>query len=392
MTPPRLLLVDDEPHTLQPLARLLRRRYEVATATDVPSALQLVGDNPDFAVAVSDLEMPGDSGIVLFEALRKTVPDCVRILLTGKARLDSAIAAVNQGDIFRFLQKPCSPELLLSTVQAGVTQHQLVVTERVLLEQTLQGSIAALSGVLALVDSSAFGRVDRLKRLVARLAERITVQSQWELEVATMLAEVGTVGLPRGLTRKLAAGEALSDAETRLADERPMIAARIIGSIPRLEGVREVLEQVGAMFGAPGSPRPEPGDSIRPCARILAIALDYERLENQRTPPDEALQILRGRPARYDREALDALASVLEAQLPGDVILEVPLKDVAPGMVFADDVRSAMDGTLMISRGQEATTSLVNRIQNYWTEIPITALVRVTWARRPVPESEAATS
>jgi response regulator RpfG family c-di-GMP phosphodiesterase len=378
----RILFVDDELTVLQPLTRLLRRRYDVTTATDVPTALNEVAANPDFAVALSDLDLPGENGIVLFEALRRTVPDCVRILLTGKARLESAIAAVNQGQVFRFLQKPCPPELLVSTVQAGVSQHHLIRSERVLLEQTLQGSIAALGNVLALADPAAFGRVDRLKRLVTQLSERVMVPNRWEVDVAAVLAEVGTIGLPRALTEKLAAGELLSDAETKLADERTAIGARIIGAIPRLDGVREILEQVGRQFGLPSAMGPSSSSTpIRPGARILAIALDYERLENQRTAPDEALRILRGRTPRYDREILDALAGVLERQLSGEVILEVALGDVVPGMVFADDVRSAVDGTLMISRGQEVTPSLVSRIQNYWTDIPISALVRVTRGR-----------
>jgi ActR/RegA family two-component response regulator len=384
----RILFVDDELEVLQGLIRLLRRRYDVVTATDVPTALGAVAAEPNFAVALCDLDLPGKSGIAFFESLRSSTPDCVRILLTGKARLDSAIAAVNQGQVFRFLQKPCAADLLMSTVQAGVAQHELVRSERVLLEQTLQGSITALADVLALADPAAFGRVDRVKRLVIQLSERVPVANRWELEVATMLAEVGTVGLPRALTEKLAAGAHLSDTETKQADGRTAIAARIIATIPRLEGVREILDHVSLLFGAHSATRSSASSgSIRPASRILAIALDYERLESQRTAPEEALRILRGRTPRYDRPILDALAAVLERQLSGEVILEVQLGDVVPGMIFADDVRSAVDGTLMISRGQEVTASLVSRIQNYWTDIPISALVRVTWGRTPASVS-----
>src|ERR1035437_9820924 len=72
----------------------------------------------------------------------------MRILLTGQSNLDSAIAAVNHGQVFRFLTKPCSPQNLLAAIQSAAEQHRLITAERELLEKTLRGSIKALIEIL----------------------------------------------------------------------------------------------------------------------------------------------------------------------------------------------------------------------------------------------------
>ncbi|MFM9458667.1 hypothetical protein ACKI1W_47580, partial [Streptomyces europaeiscabiei] len=84
--------------------------------------------------------------------------DAAQILLTGYADIQSAISAVNNGRLFRFLTKPCAPAELLAACLAGVEQHRLKTAERVLLEHTLKGSVNALSDVLALANPAAFGR------------------------------------------------------------------------------------------------------------------------------------------------------------------------------------------------------------------------------------------
>ncbi|MGC4086448.1 MAG: response regulator [Polyangiaceae bacterium] len=113
IAPPRILCVDDEPRVLEGLERTLFDHFEVMTLSKPEQALELLerGDE-SFAVVVSDMRMPGIDGATLLAHARRLAPDTTRVLLTGHADMEAAVAAINQGHIYRFLCKPCPPEVL----------------------------------------------------------------------------------------------------------------------------------------------------------------------------------------------------------------------------------------------------------------------------------------
>ena len=112
----KVLFVDDEPVLLQGYHRLLRKDYEISTAVGGGAALVLVQHEGPFGVVISDMRMPEMNGIEFLLKVRKAAPDTVRIMLTGNADLGTAIQAVNEGNIFRFLNKPCNKETLVTTI------------------------------------------------------------------------------------------------------------------------------------------------------------------------------------------------------------------------------------------------------------------------------------
>ena len=122
---PRILLVDDDLDFLQALRRHLRWQFDVTLAPGPDAALELAASRGPYEVVVSDLHMPGMDGIDLLSRLRTAAPRTVRILLTGAGDVDSAIAAVNQGRVFRYLTKPCPPKTLIRELAAAVKQHRL---------------------------------------------------------------------------------------------------------------------------------------------------------------------------------------------------------------------------------------------------------------------------
>ncbi len=93
-------------------------------------------------------------------------PDTIRVMLTGNAEIDTAINAINEGSIFRFLTKPCTREAMAKTLTAALVQYRLVTAEKQLLEQTLSGSIQVLTEVLSLVNPAAFSRAERARRYI----------------------------------------------------------------------------------------------------------------------------------------------------------------------------------------------------------------------------------
>ena len=137
----RILLVDDDPNVLAGYTRTLRRQLIVETAPGGDAGLAAIAERGPFAVVVSDMRMPGMDGVQFLSQVRRRAPQTVRMMLTGNADQQTAIEAVNEGHIFRFISKPCPPERLLKNLLAGCHQHRLVTAERELLEQTLQGSV-----------------------------------------------------------------------------------------------------------------------------------------------------------------------------------------------------------------------------------------------------------
>src|ERR1044071_4252681 len=183
----KILFVDDEPAILQGYVRLFRSEFEIDTSVTGKGALIAIETKGPYAVIVSDMQMPEMSGVEVLRKVREITPDSVRIVLTGHADLSAAIAAVNEGSVFRFLTKPCSKETLGKTLSAALMQYRLVRAERELLEQTLTGSIEVLSEVLSIVNPAAFSRAMRLKRYMKHVVSMLRLPRPWRFEVAAMM-------------------------------------------------------------------------------------------------------------------------------------------------------------------------------------------------------------
>lgn len=132
----KILFVDDEINILNAFQRQLRKRFEFDVSADPASALQSLRSNGPYAVIVSDMQMPGMNGVQFLGKVREQAPNSVRIMLTGNADQQTAMDAVNQGAIFRFLNKPCSTDDLCEVLAAGIAQYRLVTAEKDIHEKT----------------------------------------------------------------------------------------------------------------------------------------------------------------------------------------------------------------------------------------------------------------
>jgi len=178
----KILFVDDDPNILASFKRTLRKLYDVDTAVGPEEGLEAVSRYRHYALVISDLRMPGMDGIQFLAKVRSMAPESIRMILTGNADLQAAIDAVNQGNIFRFLTKPCPPETLQLAIEAGLQQYRLIRAEKELLEKTLRGAIRILTDVLSLVNPEAFGRASRIRRYVRDIGERLGYSKAWQLE------------------------------------------------------------------------------------------------------------------------------------------------------------------------------------------------------------------
>ena len=132
---PIVLLLDDEPNVTAGLKRALHNDpWKIYTAATVGGAFDILAREP-VDVIVSDERMPGMSGSQFLAEVRKKYPNTIRMILSGQADLEAAVRAINEGEVYRFLLKPCNPADLRITIRQGLEHKQLVELSRKLLRE-----------------------------------------------------------------------------------------------------------------------------------------------------------------------------------------------------------------------------------------------------------------
>jgi response regulator RpfG family c-di-GMP phosphodiesterase len=362
---PHILCVDDEPQVLEGLSAHLRRRFEVRTAVSGTQGLRVLSEDKTIMAVLSDTHMPGMDGAEFLQKVRLSAPEVVRVMLAGQADLASTIAAVNDGQVFRVLTKPFTPPALLAAIDAAVAQHRLLTAERALLEQTLSGSVKLLADVLALTSPISFARAMRIKELVVSTAEKLKLEDRWHLEAAALLSQIGWITVPEDIAEKVHCGKPLAEAEDAMLDRLPAVAEQLLAHIPRLETVRAIVAtQRNPVATPPGAASDPHAQMVARGAQILRAAIQFDKLDRQGLGKSGALDILRGRTGQYDPEVLEALAAGDGVERSLDLMLEVLLRKVHAGMIFAEDVK-LLNGTLLVARGYEVTQGFAERARNF---------------------------
>lgn len=360
----RILCVDDDSNILLGYQRALRKRFCIEVALGGEEALGAITAQGPYAVIVADMRMPGMDGVELLGAVRKLAPNTIRMMLTGNADQKTALDAVNQGQIFRFMTKPCPPDEFALTLEAGLAQHRLLCAEQELLSKTLSGSVKVLTDVLALACPTAFGRASRVRALSRSMAERMGEQDMWVVEIAAMLSQVGCVALPDDLLDKIHRGEQLTQNEGQAFAAHPLLGRDLLKNIPRLEGVARIVGYQQKRFDGNGPPRDDcRGTDIPLGSRILKAALDFDVLVSSGSNPEMAIAELLHRKGCYDPDVVDALRRSLNIH-QAHVVREFQLDELTDGMILAKDVQS-LQGTLLCAKGQDITRAVRLRLKNY---------------------------
>jgi len=362
---PNVLCVDDEARVVEGLRLHLRKDYEVHTALSGEEAMKKLKELGGVAVVVSDMRMPGMDGAAFLKRVMHNYPEASRILLTGEPGRDAAVRAINDGQIYRFLTKPCPPEQLKAAVDAAVIHHRLLIAERVLLQETVIGCIQALVDVLGIVNPIAFGRASRIKRLAMQFAESLGCTGYWQLEAASMLSQLGYLSLPVELVEKIYYGKQLTPEEATLAEGVPEVAGNLLRHVPRLEPVMQILDATRA---SDLQLRQLGEGTIGLGARILLIALDYDSLSARGQDTELAIQTIRTKAQRYGESLTDSFAGFVGAASQTKVMRQIPLGMVQPGMTIAEDVRTNL-GTLLIARGFEVSPLFLDRLRNLGSSV-----------------------
>lgn len=377
----KVLFVDDDQNVLAAYHRNLCKHYDLDVALGGPQGLQAIQKHGPYAVVIADMQMPKMNGIQFLQELEKEAPDTIRLMLTGNADQKTAMDAVNQGHVFRFLTKPCPPYDLAMAVNAGLRQYQLVNAERDLLEKTLKGGVNVLVELLSILDPDSFGRAQEVAELAQKLGRILRLESPWMLGLGAMLAKIGVVTVPPAIIAKERMGKPILPEERELLNRIPEIGSRLLRNIPRLEEVAEMIRYSEKHFNGSGYPFDElKGEDLPPGSRILHVASDFMNLYLRRKSKTVILEHMRMMGGTYDPKVLEALGDLIRQDT--DIgVPEVQTRSIAVnlltvGMELAEDVLTA-DGLLLVPASTRLTQSHIEKLINFKALVGIRESIKV---------------
>jgi len=365
----RILLIDDDPRLLSALRRQLEEHFDLTTAPGGREALEAVRSAADghtpFAVALCDMRMPGMDGIETLEKIRAIAPDTVRMMLTGNADQETAIQAINRGNIFRFYAKPCAAEDLQEGLRAGAAQYRLVTAERDLLEKTLAGSLKVLVDVVSMNDPVGYQSSMRLREWVRLFTAEFHLPQNWQLEIAATLIGIGQVTVPPEITAKQRAHEPLTEVERSIVERAPEAARNLVANIPRLEAVADILLFQDKGYDGSGFPPEGPvGDAIPFGSRLLKILKDLAGAAEGGPLSRAAFAELQKHDKVYDQRLLAKVKMSLESTISATAptVAEIPLSALRVGQVILSDLRLT-NGHLILAANSHISAPHIERLR-----------------------------
>lgn len=406
-TPPVLLFVDDESSILKALQRLFRPHgYHILTAESGIAGLEIMTSHR-VDLVISDMRMPEMDGARFLEQVRSRYPEVIRIILTGYADINSIVAAVNQGEIYRFITKPWEEHSILLIVRDALERRRLEKDNARLVELTRRQneelkalndglerrvqertqqlaqanhhlrqnfllSIKIFSTLMELREGTVGGHARRVAGLAKKLAIRMNLneEAQQDIVVAAMLHDIGKIGFSdalfsRSLTR-------MSVSEMERYHRHSIDGSSALMPLTELYPVAAIIRSHHERYDGRGFPDGLVGEDIPMGARILAVCNDYDCLQyaintDKKMDPEQAREtMIQTRGQRYDPQVLEAFLTLVVGQ-PGEELgqdLLVPVEKLEIGMVLARDLLSH-NGTILLAENFTLDARLINSIKLY---------------------------
>ena len=403
--PWRILCVDDEPNIVASLRRLFRGSgYQVRTANSGPEALALMEQEP-VELVFSDMRMPGMNGAQLLAQIRQRWPRTTRVLLTGYADMDSTIAAINSGEVYRYITKPWDDSEVLATARQVFEQHGLQREKERLeallksrnqelteLNETLEEKVAArTSELLSLSQKIKKNYLNSIKvfanllewrgghlsghsRRVADLARRtaramnLPEAEQQDAFIAGLMHDIGQIALPDTLLGRPV--PKFSEEEMAQYRRHATLGEQALMAMDDMHTVANIIRSHHERYDGHGYPDGLVGDMIPLGASILAVADTYDDLQIghlSSTPlnaADARSMIARGRGTQFHPEVVDVFLQMLLQAAP---VADAPPRmlrtaQLRPGMVLARDLLSS-EGAVLLTADHVLTAELIKRLK-----------------------------
>ncbi len=408
----RLLLVDDEQGVLQALKRLFYRHYDVVLANGGEEALSIL-ETDSFDMIISDMRMPSMSGAELLKSCFEQYPAMIRVLLTGYSDLDSAIKAVNEGDIYRYISKPWDNDQLRDMVAEALESKELKSANQRLsahiveqndelarLNRELQAKYEASSDAVGEAEAKlqeAYktlrhefdamvhilvgsmedrlgmekGSTERFAELVRSFAENAGLDEAQinDTYYAALLKNLGKMSLSDSVLNK--AIPQMSNAEKQEYARFTINGQTSLMLLEPLQNAANIIRSHMELYNGKGFPDRLAGDAIPKSSRILRIVCDYAELQRESnflgeplSEKDARVYLLKLAGQRYDRELVDVFAETLETYDGGAIssMERLNIADVKEGMILAGNLVSP-GGAVLLSTGTQLTERHVAKLQ-----------------------------
>ncbi len=409
-----LLFVDDEPSILSALRRLFRPHgYRILIAEGGAAGLDIL-EQENVDLVISDMRMPEMDGATFLKQVRARWPHSMRILLTGYADMASTVAAINEGEIYRYIAKPWNDEEIVTTVREALARQFLEQENRRLtaltqaqnaalkelnanleqkvaertaelqqalsfveqahgeLKKSFLTSVQVFAGLVELRSNSGNARLAGHGRRVAEharsLGQRLGLPENeiQHIMLAGLLHDIGKLGLPDELLLK--PFNTLTQEQRAQVIKHPQIGQNILMAIEKFREPALLVRHHHESFDGNGYPDRLAGIAIPQGSRILAVANDYDALQigtlvQRPLRPEEALAYLvDNRGKRYDPAVVDAFVKLIaETQKATPVELPLRTMHLKPGMQVSRDLMHR-DGYLLLAKGSLLTANIIAQL------------------------------
>ena len=373
---PKVLFVDDQAKVLDDLKVIVAEVCEAHVALNAEEGLKIFESEGPFTIVASDQNLPGMNGSEFLAMVNRRDPYCSTMLVTGHADYHDAMRAVNNGHVFRLLDKPYAEQDLLDAIQAGTRQRQLIESEQVLLQETLVGAVNALTETLATVKPLFFGRAQRIKRLSGEIARYLKFPHVWQVESAAVFSQMASITLPEEEAENVFLRKKLRPQIVELVKKFPQVIDHLLGNIPRLDEVREIID---CLMGNPLPYENKAKMEVYQAYRIIDAALEYDYLETEGHDSEVILGTLRGGEKKFDKDVIEAMSKLLHKSKTRYLVNEVPLEELRVGMRLAEDL-SLETAMLVAPKGTDITKHFLQVLHNYdscYDRTPFPKLIKV---------------
>jgi cyclic di-GMP phosphodiesterase len=296
----RILFVDDESEITAILTDLFEDQYECVTAGSAEEALERIRQS-DFELVVSDITMPGLSGLDMIPHVRSMAPNTVVVMISGMQTVESAIGALRLG-AFDYVMKPFDLRQVEAVVKRALDHQDLIVAKQryedhleelveqrtAELDQTLnslenayRSTLKALTAALETRDQETHGHSERVVTYSLRLGREYGLDQPHmkALEFGSLLHDIGKIGVPDMILRKPAK---LTEEEWVLMRQHPAHGQQILRGITFLEGAARVVAQHHEKWDGSGYPLGLSAEDIDVCARIFSVADAFDAMTSDR--------------------------------------------------------------------------------------------------------------
>ena len=412
----RILLVDDEENILRSLERLfMDDGYEILTATSGEEALErLNGD--ELPLVISDQRMPRMQGVELLDKIKSISPDTLGILLTGHTDINAAIAAINSGAVYKYIEKPWDDEHCRLTVRRALEQYDLIQKNRRLteivkeqneelkflndnlqdkvrekteeivqknkrledlneeLKQSFVDATRVFSSLLEMRDDYVAGHSKRVAVASKEIARKYNLSEEelFDIEVAALLHDIGKIGLRDNILK--APSTSISFKENRdLQKQHAIMGHMSLLGIESLQNAATMIRHHHEHYDGTGVPDGLKGKDIPLGSRIIAVVDAFDGLRFRRESEKPCSQetassyLLQSAGTRFDPNIVQKFLKFLKTLHKGEVsrnVVRVSAKDLREDMVIARDVVTA-NNMLLIARNEQIKKSYLERIRYY---------------------------